>query len=962
MSKALSSLYPDPEAVISLEPRVLGEIILRDLLPAEKKINRGNFNNDALRGYPVNYHERISMTVMEAWSWLEREELIAEEAEGKGWYFVTRKGKAFNQAKATPQEVDNLRQDETSVGEKSTDSGAAPASQFDDAEIRHETIFTSGITDQPATHDALGFEPYVKAIADFLTHEHTQAPLTLSIEGEWGSGKSSFMSQLKDLLSKRGNLTVEFNAWRHDKADELWAAFALDFIRQISRKRSLLRRFWANINLRRRRYDWSAAGWFDMFRAIAASVILVLSGVALPIFVLIGGWKWASQSADVIVTAMGEKGDVWTGIIKWLLQAGGGAAIIVIAMTAWLKLRKFIGNPIAIDLKRHLRSPNYEERIAFVERFHRDLKEIVRCYIGKRKVFVFIDDLDRCDVPKAADLMQAINLMIANDPQLVFLIGMDREKIAAGLAVKYEKLLPYLVQHDRSLEADRANETRKMDSAAGLEFGYRFIEKFIQLPFKVPQPSVSEFNSFLDTLTVRVAESPRAGRAARLRALFARREAQKVSETASSIQNDERDADQSKPQTESASVRRQVLNFLVGDAETEPIRDIVIMAGPILGFNPRRIKQFVNSFRLKAHIANETGLFDQMEGPVPAQVLTLEQLGKFVALIQVYPTLLSDLIDDPELLTKLQRLSLGSELETGVSEAVNHWRGQKAIMDLISYGLETNSHKSARYNLLDLDIERLVKTSPYVPRQVVLQAESGQIGLKGTDSVGLVTSANDESGRVANPPAESARINVTEVLESVKAELEKNRHRLLIAALDAASDVQMAGDEMVVEFASDARHSRDTLAKPSNAMVLREAISKVIGRNVGLRLAVMTEERVLEIINGLDKFSARGVDLLQEALHGDILGLRRKFRDWETEVENYLLTHTSDVYVEYFLDDRDMLEYTETADSEYSRIDRSRPGFLNRIHTRVVRLNRIIDDLQPGRTIQERKFRPHVKL
>ena len=53
----------------------------------------------------------------------------------------------------------------------------------------------------------LGFEPYVEAVAEFLVHKDTQPPLTISVEGEWGSGKSSFMWQLKneiknDLLGK----------------------------------------------------------------------------------------------------------------------------------------------------------------------------------------------------------------------------------------------------------------------------------------------------------------------------------------------------------------------------------------------------------------------------------------------------------------------------------------------------------------------------------------------------------------------------------------------------------------------------------------------------------------------------------------------------------------------------------------------------------------------------------------
>src|SRR6516225_5818391 len=91
------------------------------------------------------------------------------------------------------------------------------------------SISPNSVSDQPTKIDRLGVAPYVSAVAAFLLHPETQLPLTLSVEGEWGSGKSSFMLQLEDQLKAKGGRTVWFNAWRHDKEDELWAAFALDF-------------------------------------------------------------------------------------------------------------------------------------------------------------------------------------------------------------------------------------------------------------------------------------------------------------------------------------------------------------------------------------------------------------------------------------------------------------------------------------------------------------------------------------------------------------------------------------------------------------------------------------------------------------------------------------------------------------------------------------------------------------
>ena len=98
-----------------------------------------------------------------------------------------------------------------------------------------------------------------------------------------------------------------------------------------------------------------------------------------------------------------------------------------------------------IDLTKYLESPNYKKEVAFIEKFHDDFSKIVNAYAGKdEKIYVFIDDLDRCELGKSADLLQALNLMISNDPNIIFFLGMDREKVAAAITFKQKHVLPYL--------------------------------------------------------------------------------------------------------------------------------------------------------------------------------------------------------------------------------------------------------------------------------------------------------------------------------------------------------------------------------------------------------------------------------------------------------------------------------------------------------------------------------------
>src|SRR5262249_5247917 len=145
--------------------------------------------------------------------------------------------------------------------------------------------------------------------------------------------------------------------------------------------------------------------------------------------------------ADRVMTGQENKNS-----LQSLIKLGGVVGYIATFVFVLRKFMSLVGNPFDKKLAKYIESPDYKSRVAFVEQFHEDFDKIVKAYAGEKTVYVFIDDLDRCEAPKAADLMQAINLMISDSDKarLIFIIGMDREQVAAALAVKQEKLLPYL--------------------------------------------------------------------------------------------------------------------------------------------------------------------------------------------------------------------------------------------------------------------------------------------------------------------------------------------------------------------------------------------------------------------------------------------------------------------------------------------------------------------------------------
>lgn len=99
---------------------------------------------------------------------------------------------------------------------------------------------TSNVVDQPAkaNEDRLNMKAYSDALTEFI--RNAQSPLTIALQGEWGSGKTSLMNALKaSLVDKEGApyLGVWINTWQYalmSDPEEAIKSILLGIIGQIS--------------------------------------------------------------------------------------------------------------------------------------------------------------------------------------------------------------------------------------------------------------------------------------------------------------------------------------------------------------------------------------------------------------------------------------------------------------------------------------------------------------------------------------------------------------------------------------------------------------------------------------------------------------------------------------------------------------------------------------------------------
>jgi hypothetical protein len=477
------------------------------------------------------------------------------------------------------------------------------------------------LSDTPAVHDVLGFKPYVEVVGNFLLDQHTKAPLTLSIEGEWGSGKSSFMRQLEASIKEKDKhaRTVWFSAWRYDKADSLWASFAINAVDQLARQTGWLNRLTSNLALRFSRFR-SSSGPLAQLASISAWTVLLALCIA-------GSWE-----------LFHHRNAGHEALFKTIASGGLlGALFALLRMTR--DGMELVGNPLKSAAVTASKGPEYQRHSSFIEEFHEDFARILQSYAGDDRVFVFIDDLDRCEVPRAAELMQALNLMISDCLNIIYIVGIDREVIAAGLVAKFENLIPYLLNEDYQ--------------GSKVDFGYAYLEKFLQLPFRLPQPSPSALGRLVNS------ETP-----------------------------------------DKATIVRDLSDQF--RMEPDDVLWAMEMVGPALGFNPRRLKQFVNCYRLYAALTKSLAVFREEQQFQEGEGLTPQKLVKLIAINLRWPLFLVQAVANPSLLNSV------AERESGVKET--YWSRRTTLVDLLKHGLPASD--GMEWQLLPKDIDIFFRIAP----------------------------------------------------------------------------------------------------------------------------------------------------------------------------------------------------------------------------------------------------------
>jgi hypothetical protein len=438
---------------------------------------------------------------------------------------------------------------------------------------------------------------------------------------------------------------VWFNAWKYDQEESLWAALALEILRQVRRQMGFMDRLRFNALLAWKRMDMGKA-----IPLVAKTISIYMATIVLGL-ILLGLTGFATDVPDVFA-------DYGRAVIS--------LGLIPPALSLGREVRKQLTGASDFNIGDYLQKPNYRERVGFLAEFEDDFARVVDVVTknGRWPMVVFIDDLDRCAPPRATEIVEAINVLL-DAKHCVFILGMDAQTVAASIEAKYKDIKEFIDEADYLI---------------GMSLGQRFLEKIVQISFHIPRVDPELMGDFV-TKSLASGRGDagsdghrQAGKAIPADVQQAEELIQAELRAQKSISIDEavQAVKQQVPNLSDTVVQQaQEEVFAKRFDESEDVQQAIHEMVRYLGYNPRRVKRFINVFRLQSLIANRRELLQDDK-------IDLRLLAKWVVMITRWPDISEAMQTDGGFVTRLKE---SSQMAAALKADENAPKAKKMTVD-----------------------------------------------------------------------------------------------------------------------------------------------------------------------------------------------------------------------------------------------------------------------------------------
>jgi len=405
--------------------------------------------------------------------------------------------------------------------------------------------------DNETTIDLLNNEAIAKTIIA-LIRKQPERPVTVGVHGDWGAGKSSVLEMIEEQLKADEKvLCLKFNGWRFQGFEDAKVALIEGIVTGLIEKRPMMTKATEAVKDVLKRID-------------ALKTAKKIGGLAITAF--------------AAVHSMGVQAVAIPAFLHSLEQMVSDPSKLTTA-----NVESAIAGAKDL-LKPKSETSNVPEEIAgFRKAFDMLLEKA-----GIEQLIVLIDDLDRCLPDTAIETLEAVRLLVFTS-RTAFVVAAD------------EAMIEYAV---------RKHFPDLPDTTGPQSYARNYLEKLIQIPFRIPALGDAETRIYVTLLFVGAELGENDPAFARL--IVAARERLKRPWSGAVL-------DAATVKTALGEKEGRANNALILSAQIAPI-----LASGTRG-NPRQIKRFLNTLLLRQASAEARGFGDDVKLPVLAKLMLAER-------------------------------------------------------------------------------------------------------------------------------------------------------------------------------------------------------------------------------------------------------------------------------------------------------------------------------------------------